>query len=272
MVAKSVPLQFAMACKLPLTIPEEHAFLDLAKQFNWEEVKQCVAERAELARVQPLGRDGTVRWSALHQAAYSGNAGAVQFLLRNNACPTAKTNDGKTPIEVASNHGVKQMLSRFLAGQASDAALNRAAGATISSTRSERHTSTQIATRAKGKKVAKVILKAKAKRAPTVVPKGKGKRGKALVYSGRFVRTASGLTKDKLTKSKGGRIVSLRMQTVGHTAYQNIKGWNEAFMKARVQLAVSGFVPLKKGSALYAKTVELYMDCKRKQGEDRPTF
>merc|ERR1712056_153643 len=86
----------------------------------------------------------------------------------------------------------------------------------------------------------------------------KGRRGKQLVYKGRFVKTAGGLTKDALTKSKAGKIVSKKLQAHGKRSYANIRSWVEAFMKARIELKLRGFVAAKKGSLLYDKTRMLY--------------
>merc|ERR1712014_322397 len=88
----------------------------------------------------------------------------------------------------------------------------------------------------------------------------KGKRGKSLVYKGKFEKTVGGLTKDALVKSKTGKIVSKRLHARGKKSYANIKWWVEAFLQARTELDLNGFVAIKKGSALYTKTRELYND------------
>merc|ERR1712032_889017 len=73
----------------------------------------------------------------------------------------------------------------------------------------------------------------------------KGKIMRAAVFSGRKEKTYTGLTKADLTRSK------TRGKIVGKKAYMNIKPWVEATQKARKQLGLKGFVPIKKGSALY---------------------
>jgi len=75
-------------CSIP--IAEQHAFLDLAKEFDWAAVKRHISANPLLVNVQPCGRDGTLRWSALHQAAFSGSADAVRFLLEHKAAIDAK--------------------------------------------------------------------------------------------------------------------------------------------------------------------------------------
>merc|ERR1712060_773694 len=61
-----------------------------------------------------------------------------------------------------------------------------------------------------------------------------------------------GLTKADLTRSKTrGKIVSKKASAAGKKSYMNIKPWVEATQKARKQLGLRGFVPIKKGSALY---------------------
>ena len=54
----------------------QHAFLDAAKQFNWDKIKALVLANPAYVNVQPCGR-----WTAIHQAAYNGNQAAVEFLI-----------------------------------------------------------------------------------------------------------------------------------------------------------------------------------------------
>jgi len=60
-----------------IQISEQHAFLDLAKEFNWAAVKRHINANPLLVNVQPC-----LRWSALHQAAFGGSGDAVRFLLK----------------------------------------------------------------------------------------------------------------------------------------------------------------------------------------------
>jgi len=94
-----------------ISLPDQHSFLDLAKSFTWDEVFRLVEQRPTLVNVQPSGRDGTKRWSALHQAAFSGDTTVVQTLLEKGADCEALTNDGRTPKEVAKGSEVKNLLN-----------------------------------------------------------------------------------------------------------------------------------------------------------------
>merc|ERR1711918_320670 len=79
----------------------------------------------------------------------------------------------------------------------------------------------------------------------------KGKLGKKSVFLGSKEKTASGLKQSDLTKNKLGKIVTKKKSAAGKRAYKFIKEWNIAVQKARKELGLKGFVPIKKGSALY---------------------
>jgi len=196
-----------------------------------------------LVNVQPCGREGVVRWSALHQAALSGSLDAVRFLLEHGAATDAVNSDGKTPMGVAKNKCVQSVLNEY--ASLGSAMLPTPLRATFGVTKPSL---------SKAVKVMKVT-KAMKKQKNTKI--AKGKRGKCLVYKGKFEKTVGGLRKEDITKNKAGKVVSKRMQAQGKKAYGNIKGWVEAFMKARAELGVTGFVLVKKGSSLYTKTKEL---------------
>ncbi|CAE7204223.1 ANKEF1 [Symbiodinium natans] len=83
----------------------EHDFLDNAKSFNWPAVKTMLQETPDLINVQPSNR-----WTALHQAAYEGNAEIVNFLLEKGADPDAQTRSGQTPAEVAKGQEVRRAI------------------------------------------------------------------------------------------------------------------------------------------------------------------
>ena len=85
---------------------DQHLFLDLAKEFKWDVVQRKVSDEPSLVNVQPCGR-----WSALHQAALDGDPAAVLFLLDSKANLEAKTEDGKTPLDVAKKDVVKRLLA-----------------------------------------------------------------------------------------------------------------------------------------------------------------
>merc|ERR1712146_843476 len=86
----------------------------------------------------------------------------------------------------------------------------------------------------------------------------KGKRARVSVFLGSKSKTASGLSKSDLTRSKTGKIVSKKSQAAGKRAYKHIAGWTKAVSKARKQLKVKGFVAVKKGTPLYKLAKELY--------------
>jgi len=215
-----------------IPLEEQHKFLDFAKQYEWETVKRLVNEKPAIVSVQP-----SMRWSALHQAAHSGSADAVCFLLGHHAAADAKTAKGETPLEVAREAHVRAILSDF---------------------ESSGRVPTPLRTKHATCKLDKAKKAMKGMKTKVTSKIAKGKRGKALVYKGQFVKTCGGLTKDHLTKNKNGKIVSKRMQANGKKSYTNIKKWVEAFVEARAAMSLSGFVPLKKGSDLYAKTMEVY--------------
>merc|ERR1712118_646264 len=101
----------------------------------------------------------------------------------------------------------------------------------------------------------------KAMGAPMATSKvAEGKFGKFMVFFGHKgkKKTKKGLQKTDLVKNKEGDIVSKKMQLIGKKAYKNIKGWNEAVVKARKALGLKGFVAVKKGGALYAKAKSFY--------------
>merc|ERR1719222_4093 len=99
----------------------------------------------------------------------------------------------------------------------------------------------------------------------SVVAKGYKTRAGAAraVFSGRKMKTVGGLTKDKLTKSKSGKIVSKKSQAHGKKVYNKyLAKWNKAVMAARKQLGTKGFVAVggktAKGQALLKKARSLY--------------
>merc|ERR550514_125149 len=87
----------------------------------------------------------------------------------------------------------------------------------------------------------------------------RGKLKKAVVFRGFKEKTSGGLTKADLVKNKSGKIVSRKSSANGKKSYKFIKGWNVAVQKARKELGLKGFVAIKKGSALYKKAKEFYV-------------
>merc|ERR1719421_567838 len=98
----------------------------------------------------------------------------------------------------------------------------------------------------------------------SVIAKGYKTRAGAAraVFSGRKMKTVGGLTKDKLTKSKTGKIVSKKAQANGKKAYKRISKWTAAVQKARKALNIKGFQAVggksAKGQALLKKARSLY--------------
>merc|ERR1712072_660825 len=98
----------------------------------------------------------------------------------------------------------------------------------------------------------------KAMKKKTISKIAKGKYRRAVVFRGGKEKTSGGMTKSDLIKNKTGKIVSKKASAAGKKAYKNIKGWTDAVQKARKELGVKGFVPIKKGSAIYKKAKEFY--------------
>merc|ERR1719433_1032090 len=95
----------------------------------------------------------------------------------------------------------------------------------------------------KAKAMKAKAMKAKAMKAMKVSVIAQGKRAKAAVFSGRKAKTVGGLTKDKLTKSKSGKIVSkaASARAKKNFAQSALKKWCDAVKQARKQLGVTGF-------------------------------
>merc|ERR1711920_739316 len=91
----------------------------------------------------------------------------------------------------------------------------------------------------------------------------KGKRARSSVFSGKKEKTSGGMTKDKLTKNKSGRIVSKKASARAKRAYASsgLKKWADAVKAARKALGLTGFVAVggksAAGKALYAKAKSL---------------
>merc|ERR1711994_1066588 len=87
----------------------------------------------------------------------------------------------------------------------------------------------------------------------------RGRAAKAAVFKGKKAKTVGGLTKEKLTKSKSGKIVSKAASARAKKkwAQSALKKWCDAVKQARKQLGVTGFCAVNgktaQGKALYAK-------------------
>merc|ERR1712203_377306 len=91
----------------------------------------------------------------------------------------------------------------------------------------------------------------------------KGKLARLSVFKGTKQKTMSGLTKDKLIKSKTGRIVSKAQSAHAKKIWvkNGLKAWADAVKAARKELKCKGFVAIggktTAGKALYAKAKSL---------------
>merc|ERR1711904_429992 len=101
---------------------------------------------------------------------------------------------------------------------------------------------------ARAKKVMKTVMKMKKK--GSII--AKGKNGKRQVWTSKKVKTAGGLKKEHLIKSKKGKIVSKQRSEKGK---QN--KWSIATKKAYVVKGYVGFKPIKKGNSFYEKIKEI---------------
>lgn len=88
------------------TQEEQHRFLDYAKNYDFNNVKNLVNSNNLYVNVVTDFN----RWSALHQAAHSGNFTMVEFLLSKGANKTIVNNDNKTPYDIAINETCKNLL------------------------------------------------------------------------------------------------------------------------------------------------------------------
>merc|ERR1719162_940264 len=78
-----------------------------------------------------------------------------------------------------------------------------------------------------------------------------GKRAKSSVFRGTKTKTGGGLTKEKLTRNKAGRVVSKAASASSKKTYakSGAKTWADAVKAARKALGVVGFVPIGGKSA-----------------------
>merc|ERR1739846_113675 len=87
----------------------------------------------------------------------------------------------------------------------------------------------------------------------------RGKFARAAVFKGKKAKTVGGLTKETLTKSKSGKIVSKAASARAKKRFAEsaLKKWCDALQQARKQLGITGFCAVNgktaQGKALYAK-------------------
>merc|ERR550514_1441558 len=109
--------------------------------------------------------------------------------------------------------------------------------------------------------MAKAMKAMKAMKKKTVSKIGRGRYAKAMVLRGTKAKTIGGLTSKDLFKNKRGRIVSKKASAAAKKRYASGVGkWIAAVTRARSELGVKGFVAIKKGSALYKKAQEFYVN------------
>lgn len=108
--------------------------------------------------------------------------------------------------------------------------------------------------RAAPKKAAAPRRRRARRRKPSVVGK------KWQVWKGTRQRTAGGLTKKDLRKSKSGKIVSKKQSLAARRRFRKggISGWLRAVTAARRSLKLTGFVACKKGTKFYRTARRLY--------------
>merc|ERR1711981_919314 len=124
--------------------------------------------------------------------------------------------------------------------------------ATKKTTSKKRSRSRSTKKRATKKKAAP--KKRKAKKKVSVVGK------KWQVWKGTRARTAGGLTKADLRKSKSGKIVSKKQSDLARKRMKTggIGRWLRAVKRARKALKLKGFVACKKGTRFYRKARSFY--------------
>merc|ERR1711920_764580 len=110
---------------------------------------------------------------------------------------------------------------------------------------------------------AKAMKAMKAMKAKKVSKIARGKLAKLSVFRGTKERTVGGMTKDKLTKNKDGKVVSKAKSAVAKKRYASGLGrWTKAVQAAKKALNIKGFAIVggktAQGKALYAKAKALY--------------
>merc|ERR1719160_1011026 len=93
----------------------------------------------------------------------------------------------------------------------------------------------------------------KAMKKKSVSKIARGRYAKVMVLRGSKAKTVGGLTAKDLFKNKRGRVVSKKAHAHGKK-----QPWMQAVVKARKALKITGFAAVKKGTPLYAKTLEFF--------------
>merc|ERR1711884_752855 len=105
------------------------------------------------------------------------------------------------------------------------------------------------------RKTSKVVKRRKSKKPKKV----NSLTARRQVFHGKRVKSNGGLQKQSFMMNKRGRVVSKKLHAKGVKLFKkNLSGWNKAFLQARKNLNIEGFVACKKGSKLYKETMRLY--------------
>merc|ERR1711957_628317 len=92
----------------------------------------------------------------------------------------------------------------------------------------------------------------------------KGKRAKSSVFRGTKAKTSGGLTKDKRTLNKAGKVVSKAASAAAKKKFAKspLAAWIKAVQTARKELGIKGFCAVggksAEGKAVYAKAKSLF--------------
>merc|ERR1719221_1013332 len=113
----------------------------------------------------------------------------------------------------------------------------------------------------KKKSMKKGAMKSMMKRRAMKVSKiAKGRMAKVMVFKGSKAKTTGGLTKDKLTKNKNGKVVSKARSAAAKKGKS--AAWAKAVGAARKALGIKGFCAIggksAKGQGLLRKVRSLY--------------
>jgi len=87
------------------------------------------------------------------------------------------------------------------------------------------------------------------------------KMAKAVAFRGGDTEGLTKLRKEDLVQNAYGKIVSKKASEAAKKRIKDGVGigkWTQAVKRAREELGLTGFVPVKKGSEVYAKAQEYY--------------
>ena len=88
-------------------LDKQHKFLDLAKSYDWISLANAIEFDSTLVNVHPGGR-----WSALHQAVYSGEKSVVEWLLYCRADTKSMDKNGKVPMDLTQRQDICDILMK----------------------------------------------------------------------------------------------------------------------------------------------------------------